>query len=100
MLQSGWSILSRDFTSEPRSDRTMNIANRKRRRHRFTFLERRPAEVKQRFAVERVLDRIGLRRLTIAAESCRNSRLKKYLREIQIACFPVIDVRHLQALRM
>src|SRR5688500_10715657 len=99
MRQSGWSILSRDFTSESRSNSTMNVANRKRCRYRFAFVERRAAEIEQTFSVERVFDLVMLPRLTVTPKTRRDRRLEKYVRKIEMTGFPVVAPDELQTFR-
>src|ERR1041384_5704027 len=60
----------------------------------------RPAKLEQRFVVERVFEMVMLRRLAVTTDTRRNIRLKKYRRQIEMTRFPVIDLSHLQALRM
>src|SRR5687767_2404472 len=98
--QSGWSILSCDFASQPRPHRAIDVPNRKCGRNGLTFLQCRTAEIDQRLSIERAFQVMMLNRLTVATGGRRNIGLKKQLRQVELTRFPVIDLSRLQALRL
>src|SRR5919198_3350195 len=80
-----------DCAAQNRAGHTVNVANRQRRLDLFPTLQRRFCQVEEDLRIERFLDTVILRDLTVTADLRPNLRLVEESRVIQSLSFPVVN---------
>src|SRR5262245_35464360 len=78
----------------------MNVADRQCGRDGFTFLQCRPAKWKECRGIKSIFKVMVLHCLAVATYGFRYIRLKEHLRQVEVPRLPMIDLPHLQILRV
>src|SRR5439155_744872 len=82
------------------ADHAVGVADRQRRPHRLALLQRRPGQLEQRVAVERLVQPVVLRDPARPPVVLGNGGLEEDAAEVEVARLPVIDrAAHLDPLR-